>query len=457
MKLFVKFRNIFKRLLFFLPIIIASVITATMVRSAKGPERSDVQEMARVVRVLTTQAIDVIPRVIGYGYVEPGQVWQAVAEVSAKVIELHPGLKKGGYIQEGAVLLRLDPSKYDLAIAQQEASIESIKAQISELDVNAKNLKTSLGVEQKTLALSKKELDRQQQLLKKKMVAKAVYEKQQQAYYAQVNKVQNLQNSLNLLPANRKALQANLTVNQIALQDAELDRQNTTITVPFDCRITEVSAEIGQYVPRGQVVARADGIKTAEIQAQVPAEKMQTLAKAWNQDFSLTDIERFAERFALKALVRFHIGDFSAEWEARFARVDATMDVQARTLGLIVAVDDPYAKIKVGERPPMVRNMFCEVEFSGNTIPETVVIPRSALHDGQVYVVDANNRLVRKTVTIAFRQTNFYAIKSGIESGEKVVVSDLIPAIEGMLLKPAEDQELMQNLVAEATGEGKVK
>ena len=36
---------------------------------------TDGQEYTRSVRVITTQAVGVVPRVIGYGYVEPGQVW----------------------------------------------------------------------------------------------------------------------------------------------------------------------------------------------------------------------------------------------------------------------------------------------------------------------------------------------------------------------------------------------
>jgi multidrug efflux pump subunit AcrA (membrane-fusion protein) len=437
--------------------IIASGITATLMLMAKGPERTDGQEYTRSVRVITTQALDVVPRVIGYGYVEPGQAWQAVAEVSGKVVELHPRLKKGGYIKEGEVLLRLDPSKYDLAIAQKEASIESINAQLAELDINEKNLETSLKIEKNTLTLSKKELERQEQLLEKKMIARSVYEKQEQTYNAQLGKVQNLQNALNLIPANRKTLNANLTVNQIALKDAKLDRQNTKIAVPFDCRITEVKIEIAQFVQQGQVVVKADGIKTAEIRAQIPTEKMRNLAKSWDQDFSLADIEYLGERVALKVLVRFNVGDFSTEWDARFVGADAAMDPQARTVGLIVVVDDPYAKVKVGERPPMVRNMFCEVELSGKSIPETVVIPRSALHDGAVYVVNSQNRLEKKSVTLAFSQTNFHAIEGGLNVGELIVVSDLIPAIEGMLLQPIADEDLAATLIAEATGEGEVK
>jgi multidrug efflux pump subunit AcrA (membrane-fusion protein) len=145
-------------------------------------------------------------------------------------------------------------------------------------------------------------------------------------------------------------------------------------------------------------------------------------------------------------------GDFEASWEGRFARIDATIDPQTRTVGVIVAVDNPYEKIKPGIRPPLVRNMFCEVELKGRAIPNRLVIPRSALHEGYIYAVNPENRLSRKKVEIDFSQTNFYVVNSGVNPGERIVVSDLIPAIDGMLLEPIEDVELDKQLMAEASG-----
>ncbi len=44
------------------------------------------------------------------------------------------------------------------------------------------------------------------------------------------------------------------------------------------------------------------------------------------------------------------------------------------------------------------------------------------------------------------------ALERGVESGEMVVVSDLTPAIEGMLLSPIADSGLSLEIIREATG-----
>lgn len=448
-----------KRVLIVIPIIIAVVVVANLVRARKAPERLDLKEKARPVRVIKAGAIDVVPRALGYGYVVPAQTWQAVAEVSGKVIEISPLFKKGSLCREGDVLLRIDPTKYQLAVAQTEASIQSIKAQLAELDSQEQNYKTLLEIEEKSLELSRKQLDRQKQLLDKNAISASQYDQERVGYYAQLTKVQNLKNSLNLIPANRKSLKANLALNEVRLEDAKLDLGYTALKAPFDCRITEVKAEKSQFVQKGQVLASADGTKTSEIEAQIPMEKMMNLMKSVDQrpSFSTMDMEKLREMLGITALVRLKTGDISVEWDAKLARIDATIDSQTRTLGVIVAVEDSYEKIVFGVRPPLVRNMFCEVELKGRPISGTLVIPRSALHEDSVYVVNSESRLEKKAITLDFPQTNFYAVKAGLNPDEQVIVSDLIPAIEGMLLEPSEDEELSKKLIAEATGNSEVK
>jgi hypothetical protein len=80
------------------------------------------------------------------------------------------------------------------------------------------------------------------------------------------------------------------------------------------------------------------------------------------------------------------------------------------------------------------------------------VVPRSAFHNGRLYVVSADSRLDIRPVTTGLVQGDLAAIDRGIEPGERIVVSDLIPAVAGMLLAPQSDDELLARLKAEAAG-----
>ncbi len=136
-----------------------------------------------------------MPIAVGYGSVAPSVTLDAVAEVDGKVIEMLPNLKKGAIVQAGSVLLKIDPTVYELAIAEIETSIQSTCAQIDETYVEEKNTRTSLEIENKSLNTSKKELDRLTNIVDKGAVSRSSVDQQERTYLTQLQSVQSLRNS----------------------------------------------------------------------------------------------------------------------------------------------------------------------------------------------------------------------------------------------------------------------
>ncbi|MCA9449721.1 MAG: efflux transporter periplasmic adaptor subunit, partial [Candidatus Omnitrophica bacterium] len=159
-----------------------------------------------------------------------------------------------------------------------------------------------------------------------------------------------------------------------------------------------------------------------------------------------------ANPIELPAKVRLLGGDLPMEWNAKVVRLSDKIDRQTRTIGMVVGIENPYNQVVPGVQPPLIKGMYCEVEIQGATRPNSFVIPRTALHGDQVYLVDVNGRLVRQEVVVNFFQSDFCAIREGLKVGDKVVITDLSPAIEGMPLEAVEDRELQETLLLEATG-----
>jgi multidrug efflux pump subunit AcrA (membrane-fusion protein) len=139
--------------------------------------------------------------------------------------------------------------------------------------------------------------------------------------------------------------------------------------------------------------------------------------------------------------------------------MSAEIDPETRTIGAIVAVDDPYAQAVSGVRPPLVRNLYVEVELRGEPRPGSIVVPRVAVHrrdDGRpvVYVADADDRLAFRDVVPGPAQSDLVVIANGLVAGDRVVVTDVIPAIAGMKLMPTPDEALAERLRARATADG---
>jgi multidrug efflux pump subunit AcrA (membrane-fusion protein) len=100
--------------------------------------------------------------------------------------------------------------------------------------------------------------------------------------------------------------------------------------------------------------------------------------------------------------------------------------------------------------------MFVEVEVLGRPWPGVLVVPRVAVHrrpdrEAVLYLADADDRLVIRRVTLGPAQDDLVIVTAGLEAGERVVVSDLIPAIGGMRLEPELDAALAEQLRAQAT------
>ena len=454
-----KFSETSRKLLIIPAMAIGVLVLILVVKFKQPPEQLQIQERPRAVRVIPAPEVAVVPRAVGYGTAKPGQTWEAVAEVGGKVVEIHPELKKGSLLRKDEVLLRIDPAEYGLAKIRAQADVETLDAQLKELKQKEKNIRHSLDVEKRSLVLSKKELERKQNLWGDRHISKSELDQEEKRVLAQQNAVQNFQNTLNLIPTQQKALLAKIDSSKAQLKDTGLDIAKTTIKAPFDCRIAEVNVELAQYVAPGKVLVRADNTGFVEILAQIPIYTFKNLLG--QEEIPLTTrqftMEKIREFLGLGALVRLDLGGKAVEWKARFARISETLDPQTRTLGVYVAVDDPYRKIRPGEKPPLLKNMYCEVELKGKPRPKTVIIPRAALHEGIVYVVSPENRLERRKIDPEFAQGNFISIKNRPGLRYRVIVTDVIPAIEGMLLKPQTDEELLTSLIAEALGEAPLK
>jgi multidrug efflux pump subunit AcrA (membrane-fusion protein) len=421
-------------------------------RGAGPPAQRDAEPPARVVRIIEIPAVDVVPRATGYGRVRPERVWEAVAEVNGRVIETHPRLRRGALLPADAVLLRIDPTEYELRLSQVEADILSTRAQLAEMAAREANIRASLAIEEESLALRTTEVERKQRLRDKGTLSASELEQEKRNLLAQRQAVQAQQNQLNLLPAERELLVAQLARYEAQLADARLDLSRTEVQLPFRARLSEVNIEQAQYVREGQVLIKADAIDRAEVEAQIPIARMRALLQGADPiDFSIGPGGALAERLGIRARVTLRDAGGDVSWDAELARLSDTLDPDTRTVGVIVVVEAPYADVVPGERPPLVKGLFVEVELFGAARPEQLVVPRSALHGDRLYLVE-HGRLAIRHVTVAVRHPEYAIIAGGVAAGDELVVSDLFPAIDGMPLRGEPDPDARARLVAAATG-----
>ena len=429
-----------RKLLIIPPIVLGVLVLLWMTAGRQPPAQVERGEPVRSVRVIEAPLLELIPKAEGYGPVRPARVWTAVAQVAGQVLEIHPKLRDGEILPEETLLVRIEPADYELALREAQA-------ELAELEVQERNAQASLAIEERNLKLAGQDLERKRKLMQKGTASQSSVDEAERVMLTTRTAVQTLRNTLALVPPQRSVLDAKSA-------RAQRDLERTEIRAPFTLRVAHLDIEADQYVGVGQSLFEGDDVERVEVEAQFALSTLRRLFIG-HPELKL-DVARLGEQLpdvvGLDPLVRLDVGNHVAEWQAEFVRFSDDVDPQTRTLGVVVAVDRPFDKIIPGYRPPLSKGMFVQVILRGKSQAPRLVIPRNAVRNGVVYVADADDRLRRRPVEVLFTQGAYSVVATGLAPGERVVVSDLIPAVSGMLLLPRIDEELSAQLKLAGAG-----
>lgn len=448
----------FRKLLFFVPVIIGGLAVYWVSSQRQPPMRAEPAEIVRSVRFIEVQPIDLIPRVSGFGTVSPAKTWKAVVQAAGEIEFVHPDLRRGAILEGGTEIIRISPADYELAIARAEANIERIDAELAEFELTEENTRASLEIEREVLQLQERDMARRERLAEAGTISSTVLEQEKRETLAQRKKVQDLENTLKLIPAQRRSLESQRRLNRLELDQAKLNLQRTVITLPFSARIAEASAEIAQFAQTGTTLAVADGLQTAEVEAQVPLSqfaafiRVATRKGASRPGLTAEGIRQVIDEMGFEATIRLNAAGTDAEWPAVFSRISDTIDPKTRTVGVFVSASGTWENAIPGQRPPLSKGLFVEVLLEAKPLEDVIAVPRSAIVDGKVPVMDQDDRLALRDIEIGIEQRDLAIVSSGLIAGDRVVVSDVVPAIPGMKLRGTQDEALWTTLKKQASG-----
>lgn len=410
-----------RRRWFLIPIAIAlAVLIATLVL-APGPPHADDHGAVPLVRVVEAAAEDVAPVLEGYGEIRAERTWDAVAQVPGRIGWRHPNLQPGARFAAGERLVEIDPQDYRVAVERAEAQLRSAAAALGELEAAARDLRVSREIEREALGIALRDFERREQLAAAGHIAAIELDAERQRLLRQRQTLQSLEAELNALPTRRESLQSRQREAELQLERARLDLARTSLALPFDGRIVAVNAELGQFVPAGQQMFSAATTERLEALLEVPLEQL---------------LSRFPSALtpggldALRATLSWSAGDVAFQWHGRVVRVDPAMDTRSRAARVFVRLDDAPESMPAA-------NVFARIEITGPAQPGRISLPRLAVADEQVWVVNADDRLERRSVRVAYRDDVRAVLLAGVSPGERVLVTQLPFAVSGMAVEIA--------------------
>jgi RND family efflux transporter MFP subunit len=395
--------NLFLSLL----IIVLGLVVATYVthKAPRAQKRAPVKVIP-VVEVQVVQPGEHRIMVPAMGTVVPAREVVLKAQVSGKVLSLHPEFIEGGYIKENAEILQIDPEDYELTVTLAEAKVKDAESglELAEEEANAAKEEWRL--------LYKDDAD-----TNGKPPPLAAKEPQ------------------------LAAAQARLKAEQAELKKAELDLKRTSVRAPFNGIVRTKSVEVGSLVTPQDPLAELVGVDKYWIQVSVPVDYLKWISVPNRKGKKGSQVrvvhqsgyERTGEVIEL-------LGDL--ETEGRMARI-------------LVAVMDPLGLKDSRETTrPLLIGEYVRVEVEGSQLTQVFRIPRIALReDDTVWLVGEDSTLDIRPVTTIWRDTQTVFLDQGLNPGDRVIVSDLAAPVEGMKVQ-VESADKVEPARSAKTGSG---
>ena len=328
------------------------------------------------------------------GTVEPRTQSTLIPQVSGQVVSISPSFREGGFFEQGDVLITLDARDYELALASAEAQVAQAESALEQELAQAEVVKNDwkmLGKEAPELGLRKPQI---------------------------------------------AAARAAVLSARAQLERARTDLARTRIRAPYAGQVLEQNVDVGQFVSPGTVLGRVYATDYVEIRLPLSSRQLEfvDLPEPYRGD---------GEAAGEGPPVTFvaELGRQAWTWQGRIVRAEGAIDTRSRQLFVIAQVDDPYERRADG-RPPLRVGQFVRARIEGRTLEGAFVLPRGALREGnEVLLVDADSRLSRRAVTVAWTDEDRAVVTAGLSAGDVVNVTPLAVASDGTLVAATIDGE----------------
>ncbi|HYE52811.1 MAG TPA: efflux RND transporter periplasmic adaptor subunit [Azospirillaceae bacterium] len=311
----------------------------------------------------------------------------------------------GQMVKAGQPLVELSNTDLQLEVIAREAQVIEQLNQLRTVELGLQtnrltNKRELVEVEYKLVQL-KRDLDRRSQLVKTNAVSQAQFEDSKDEYDYYQRRREVLQESIRVTDGMRteqyEQLKAATSKLQENLEYARRNLENLVVKAPVDGQLTQLEAEIGQTMQRGQRLGRVDRIDGFKVSAQV-------------DEFYLPRLD-----------------------------VGQTAEVQMGSANTVLRVAKIYPQVRDGqfrvdlefaaEPPKDIRSgQTLQMRLKLGATTSALLIPNGAFFQDTggdwIFVVGSDGKYATKRrVQLGRRNAQVIEVKGGLEPGERVITS----------------------------------
>ncbi len=368
-------------------LVVAAIVSTLLFVFKPVAEKKQAREAPPLAEYLVVRQEQLSIPVFSQGTIVASKQIKLVAEVNGRIAEVASDKFNGGFFNQGDMLVKIEPKDYQLSLTRTEAKVAAAEQQLARVEIEAEQARFDLK---------------------------------------QIGRDASSSSAYALRKPHLAEAKANLRAARADYEIAQLQLKRTEIRAPFNGRVVKKHVDAGQYVGVGSVLA--DIYSSEAVEVGLPLSLEQTGLTG----IDLRDSQAYADQVEIKLHVDY--GDEKYQWQARLSHIESELDARNRLVKLVARVEQPFNNAQGDQRrPPLTPGMFVKARITGLQKDKVIRAPRSVLRaNNEVWLVDKEDRLQKSRVELYAKDESMIYIKSGLKSGDRVILNSIDYPLEGM-------------------------
>ncbi len=292
-------------------------------------------------------------------------------------------IKDGQFVNKNDILYIIDPRPFKAIVAQEKAN---------------------LIVAQNNYALADKEFKRSQDLIKKKLISQQLFDERRNTWQVTDSSVKHA---------------------EAKLSEAEINLSYAYIKSPFSGRVSRAELTVGNLVSAGPNAPLLTTVVSSEsIYADFEVDE-QTYFRYLNGASS-------KQKSAPESIVELRLQSGDSVYKGKIHAFDNRIDSTSGTIRARAIFDNSEGRLVPG--------MYAHLKLGSISEEKTILISERAIGTDQnrkfVYVINNENKTTYREVQLGNSIGGDRIIRSGLISGDKVIVKGLMRVQPNMLVEP---------------------
>lgn len=362
-------------------IVLASLIVfVLMIKLKPEAEYQKPKIIPQVVETVAAYPSQVRAKISSQGTIRPEHEILITSEVAGKVEWISPKFLDGAGFSLGDTLMKIEKRDYELALITTESSLFQAK-----------------------LALEREQAESKLANIEWKRVGKGDA------------------SSLTLREPQLAQARAVLAAAEAAYEQSKRNLRRTVILAPFDGRVRKKMVDIGANLVPGSRIADIYNTLNLEVRLPIADKDIPFLGVPLDGTALLK-----AKRPSVVLTTSYGGDTFQAS--GFIVRAESQIDPKTRMISVIAtipmnAMNEINEKLKVG--------MFVNAEIDGLLYDGITIVPRSAVKNDMIWVVE-KNVLRKKSVEVIRYEKDLAFIADGLEKNDRVLTTRLDSYVDGM-------------------------